>query len=292
MIVDFHAHVYPDWIQNQKEKYLEKDLTFRDLFSDPKAKMADVDQLIQDMDKDGVNISVIMGIGWTDTGLARDMNDYIIASVAKYPDRLVGFAGVNPSWGDAAVREADRCAKAGLQGLGELHPDTQNFDIGDLKVMSPLAEVVQDQNLIISTHSSEPVGHSYKGKGKISPFFLWEFIKNFPEIPIICAHWGGGLPFYALMPEVLESLNSVYFDTSASPFLYSNRIYPVVASLVGIGGILMGSDYPLLSARRVLKDIEDSTVLNEDQKIAITGGNAVKLLGINAGNAGGNQIIS
>ena len=112
-------------------------------------------------------------------------------------------------------------------------------------------------------------------------FFLWEFIKNFPEIPIICAHWGGGLPFYALMPEVLESLNSVYFDTSASPFLYSNRIYPVVASLVGIGGILMGSDYPLLTARRVLKDIEDSMVLNEDQKTAITGGNAVKLLGIN-----------
>ena len=43
----------------------------------------------------------------------------------------------------------------------------------------------------------------------------------------------------------------------------------------------MGSDYPLLSARRVLKDIEDAMVLNEDQKTAITGGNAVKLLGIN-----------
>ncbi len=281
MIVDFHAHVYPDWIQKDKEKYLEKDQTFKDLFSDTKSKMADVDKLIKDMDEDGVDISVIMGIGWTDTGLARDMNDYIIESVAKYPDRLVGFAGVNPSWGDAAVREADRCAKAGLQGLGEFHPDTQGFDIGDLKVMSPLAEVVQDQDLIISTHASEPVGHSYKGKGKTTPFFLWEFIKNFPEIPIVCAHWGGGLPFYALMPEVLESLKSVYFDTSASPFLYSNRIYPVVASLVGIEGILMGSDYPLLSARRVLKDIEDSMVLNEDQKAAITGGNAVKLLGIN-----------
>ena len=281
MIVDFHAHVYPDWIQKDKEKYLEKDQTFKDLFSDPKSKMADVDKLIKDMDEDGVDISVIMGIGWTDTGLAREMNDYIIESVAKYPDRLVGFAGVNPSWGGTAVREADRCAKAGLQGLGEFHPDTQGFDIGDLKVMSPLAEVVQDQDLIISTHTSEPVGHSYKGKGKTTPFFLWEFIKNFPEIPIICAHWGGGLPFYALMPEVLESLKSVYFDTSASPFLYSNRIYPVVASLVGIGGILMGSDYPLLSARRVLKDIEDSMVLNEDQKTAITGGNAVKLLGIN-----------
>ena len=281
MIVDFHAHVYPDWIQKDKEKYLEKDKTFKDLFSDPKSKMADVDKLIKDMDEDGVDISVIMGIGWTDTGLAREMNDYIIESVAKYPDRLVGFAGVNPSWGDTAVREADRCAKAGLQGLGEFHPDTQGFDIGDLKVMSPLAEVVQDQDLIISTHTSEPVGHSYKGKGKTTPFFLWEFIKNFPEIPIICAHWGGGLPFYALMPEVLESLKSVYFDTSASPFLYSNRIYPVVASLVGIGGILMGSDYPLLSARRVLKDIEGSMVLNEDLKTAITGGNAVKLLGIN-----------
>ena len=91
MIVDFHAHVYPDWIQKDKEKYLDKDQTFKDLFSDPKSKMADVDKLIKDMDEDGVDISVIMGIGWTDTGLAREMNDYIIESVAKYPDRLVGY---------------------------------------------------------------------------------------------------------------------------------------------------------------------------------------------------------
>ena len=47
MIVDFHAHVYPDWIQKDKEKYLEKDQTFKDLFSDPKSKMADVDKLIK-----------------------------------------------------------------------------------------------------------------------------------------------------------------------------------------------------------------------------------------------------
>ena len=96
MIVDFHAHVYPDWIQKDKEKYLEKDQTFKDLFSDPKSKMADVDKLIKDMDEDGVDISVIMGIGWTDTGLAREMNDStragrdLTAEVEKLTKKLYG----------------------------------------------------------------------------------------------------------------------------------------------------------------------------------------------------------
>ena len=168
-----------------------------------------------------------------------------------------------------------------------LHYDLTIFGIkcGEISYLYP-----QNNQLFITTYSTGIVDYIFPFKNDYNTTFDTSFygvkhynkiIKNFPEIPIICAHWGGGLPFYALMPEVLESLKSVYFDTSASPFLYSNRIYPVVASLVGIGGILMGSDYPLLSARRVLKDIEDSMVLNEDQKTAITGGNAVKLLGIN-----------
>ena len=49
----------------------------------------------------------------------------------------------------------------------------------------------------------------------------------------MCAHWGGGLPFYALMPEVEDSLSNVYFDSAASPFLYDASVFPTVAGLVG-----------------------------------------------------------
>ena len=66
------------------------------------------------MDEDGVDRSVAMGIGWTDPGLAREANDYIIESVQKYPDRIAGFCSVSPAWGEFAAREAERCANAGL----------------------------------------------------------------------------------------------------------------------------------------------------------------------------------
>ena len=40
---------------------------------------------------------------------------------------------------------------------------------------------------------------------------------------IIAAHWGGGLPFYALMPEVRDALQNVWFDTAAGHLLYDRR---------------------------------------------------------------------
>ena len=131
MIVDFHTHIYPEWLRDRRREYLERDATFRELFESPGAKLATADELVQAMDADGVDLSVAMGVGWNDHGLAREVNDYIIDAAKRYPDRLVGFAGVNPSWGVEAAREAERCARAGMRGLGELHPDLQGFDLGD-----------------------------------------------------------------------------------------------------------------------------------------------------------------
>ena len=57
-------------------------------------------------------------------------------------------------------------------------------------------------------------------------------------VRLVLAHWGGGLPFYALMPEVAESLSDVYFDTAASPFLYDAKVFETAASIVGPGHIM------------------------------------------------------
>ena len=278
-VVDFHTHVYPEWLRDRRERYAAADATFGELFGDPKARMATAEELVAAMDRDGVDRSVVMGIGWTDRGLAREANDYIIESVSRYPDRLSGFGGVNPAWGEDAALEAERCASAGLVGVGELHPDTQGYDLGDRRVMGPLMEAAGALGLIVLTHSSEPVGHMYQGKGETRPEVLWRFIQNFPDATIVCAHWGGGLPFYALMPEVKEGLANVYFDTAASAFLYDRRVFEAGARLVGVDRILLGSDYPLLRASRLLRQVERAE-LPEGDKDAIRGGNASGLLGL------------
>ena len=279
MIVDFHTHIFPPWLADQRGQFLDRDRTFGALYANPKATMASAEDLIEVMDEDGVDVAVVMGMGWTDPGLASDANDYLIDSVRRYPKRLIGFVGVNPAWGAVAAREAARCAEAGLRGVGELHPDTQGYDLGDAETMAPLMEAIQDHGLIVTTHSSEPVGHLYQGKGAVRPEVLWRLVQNFPEATIVMAHWGGGLPFYALMPEVGESFGNVYFDTAASPFLYSPTVFPTVASLVGADRILMGSDYALLRPGRLIRQVQGSGLSSTDGD-AVLGGNAARLLGL------------
>lgn len=279
MIIDFHTHVYPSWLRSWRGKYLRRDTTFGEIFASPDARMATVERLIRRMDEDGVDMSVVMGIGWTDLCLARAVNDYLIEAVERYPDRLIGLAGVNPAWGAEAVHETRRCIEAGLRGIGELHPDTQGFDLGDRDTMAPLMDTAREHGLIVTTHSSEPVGHSYPGKGRTRPEVLWRFIRNFPDVSIVCAHWGGGLPFYGLMPEVGEGLNRAHFDTAATTLLYDAGIFATVASTIGAERILMGSDYPLIRARTVIGQVESSG-LPRSAIDMITGGNAARLLGI------------
>jgi predicted TIM-barrel fold metal-dependent hydrolase len=278
-VIDFHTHIFPPDFIARRQRLAVRDATFTALFSDPKARMATADDLVSAMDEDGVSTSVAMGIGWTDYGLAQEANDYLIESVRRHPERLVGFAGVNPAWGERAAREAERCAHAGLRGVGELHPDSQRFDLGNERTMAPLMEVVRELRLIVTTHSSEPVGHDYPGKGKTRPEALWRFIQSFPDVSLVCAHWGGGLPFYALMPEVAEALQNVYFDTAASPYLYSSKVYATVSALVGVEKILFGSDYPLLRASRSLQQVAESGLTDAEREM-VTGGNAAALLGM------------
>lgn len=279
MIIDFHTHVFPPQIKKKRNKYIDSDPCFAILYSNPKARLATTDELIASMDEVGVDISVIVNIGWITHELCVETNDYILESVARYPNRLIGFCAVQPQSYEAAVDEIERCARGGIRGVGELRPDMQLLDLRDKEMMEPLVEVMKKYKLILLTHTSEPVGHDYPGKGSITPDMLYPFITSFPDLPIVCAHWGGGLPFYALMSEVKQAMNNVFFDTAASPLLYSPEIYHQVTRLVGANKILFGSDYPLLAQNRIINEIKSSD-LPEEAKGQILGGNAQKLLGI------------
>ena len=86
--------------------------------------------------------------------------------MTKHPGRLLGFCSVNPAWGEGAVKEVQRCAESGLRGVGELHPDTQGFDITDKSLMEPVMVAAGELGLPMVVHTSEPVGHRYPGKGQ------------------------------------------------------------------------------------------------------------------------------
>jgi len=277
VIIDFHTHILPLQVKENRDDFVKGDACFAEFYSSPKAKIVTSEELIASMDQAEIDTSVILNTGWMSQELCAQINDYILEAAARYPDRLVAFCAIQPKVGEAAIVELERCARGGARGIGELRPDIQGFDLGDKELMEPFAEVARRYHLLFLIHASEPVGHLYPGKGTITPDTLYRFISSFPELYVICAHWGGGLPFYALMPEVASALANTFFDTAATPFLYQPRIFEHIADIAGADKILFGSDYPLMSPRRVMAQIE-SVGLPPEVKAMILGGNARRLL--------------
>jgi uncharacterized protein len=277
MIIDFHTHVFPPMIANNREKYVSGDPLFKLLYSENKARLTTVEDLIADMDSQEIQRSVILNIAWNSHDLCKCTNDYILDSISRYPDRVTGFCMVDFSVPEKAVLEIERCIKEGIKGIGEIRPGREFFE--NDSSLKPVIDYIIEQKLIILTHASEPVGHLYPGKGDITPERLYPFIVKHPGLKMVCAHWGGGLPFYALMPKAKPYFENIYFDSAASPFLYSPGVYSQTGQLVGFNKILFGSDYPLLPPRRLLNEI-DSLDLSLEDKNGILANNALKLLGI------------
>ena len=277
MIIDFHTHIVPPQVKQNREKCAQQDSSFAAIYSDPKAKLATADDLIASMDRYGIDKSVVLPYAWATRELSVEVNDDILESVARYPKRLIGFCYAPLAGDDRSFKEIERCLESGATGIGEIRPDLLPAR-NRMNLLKPIAGLILKHKAILLTHSSEPVGHIYPGKGKATPDLLYKVITAFPELTLVCAHWGGGLPFYATMPEVKTALKNVYFDTAASPFLYKPEIYRQIIQVIGEDKILFGTDYPLISAGRYIKEIE-TMGLPSLTKEKILGGNARKLLG-------------
>jgi len=277
LIVDFHVHIFPPEVCRGRDEYRCRDRHFEALYASGKAKLITAEELIRAMDASGVDSAVTLNFGWSTPDLCQETNDYILDAARRYPGRLIPFCTVQPKSGLLARREIERCRAAGAQGIGELMPDAQEFDLGDRDVMREVAEAAKEAGIPVLTHASEPVGHAYPGKGKTTPDLLVRFVQNFPDLTVVLAHLGGGLPFYALMPEVSKALKNVYFDTAAQPFLYQPAVYRLLAELVGADKVLFGSDYPLLGFKRYIKEISALDLTDHCREL-ILGGNALQLL--------------
>jgi predicted TIM-barrel fold metal-dependent hydrolase len=277
MVVDFHTHIFPPQVCERREDYLRRDPAFAQMYTYPKAQIATAEELLASMEEAEVDTSVALGFAWSEQKLCHEHNEYLLEAAARSGGRLIPFCVIQPRAGDDALAEIERCARAGARGLGELRPESQGYSLdegaGDI-----LAGAALQHDLVLLFHVSEPVGHAYPGKSGLGLDAFYRFVSCHQGLTAVGAHWAGGLPFYALMPEVREALANVYIDTAATPFLYSPPIYQRVAELVGAERILFGSDYPLISQRRQRQAIEESFSDNGVARQLVLGENACRLL--------------
>jgi predicted TIM-barrel fold metal-dependent hydrolase len=277
MIIDIHTHIFHPRFRENRDRYFAEEPAFKSLYGSPDSKLAGVEELIESMDAEGVQKSVVFGFPWEKADHFQRHNDYILESVERYPDRLIGFCCFSPR-SPRASEEAGRCLEAGLSGIGELAVYESGFSSEELPALEDIMQTCLHFNAPLLVHTNEPVGHLYPGKTPMDLSALYNFIQQYPANRIILAHWGGGLFFYGLMKkEVRQALRNVWFDTAASPYLYVPEIYRVAGEIVGFEKILFGSDYPLLKPKRYLEEMASAGLSNEAiSKIA--GDNAAQLL--------------
>jgi predicted TIM-barrel fold metal-dependent hydrolase len=276
LIIDFHTHITAPEIIDRRDEYLIRDAWFRDLYANPKARLSSAEDLIAAMDRASVDQAVVFGFGWRDMELCQRDNDYVMEAVTRYPDRLIGFGIVNPATGREAVREIERCAAGGLRGVGELMPDGQGYRLDDEKTMAPIVEAAMNHDMVLLTHCSEPVGHLYPGKGTVTPDEVIRFARLFPDITLVCAHWGGGTIFYELMPEITEIMRNVYYDTAASLYLYQDDIFALAARWAP-SKVLFATDYPLILPKRFIQRMQAARIPTAT-RLRMLGGNAWRVL--------------
>ncbi len=278
MIIDTHVHVFPPEVVARINDYLDRDPFLEMICTSPAHKYASAEDLLAEMDSCGVNKALVSGFACSHAGLCREMNDYVLNAARKHPRRILPMATLSfqSTSKEERKKEIDRCLDLGAVGVGELFPWGQGFNLeGD--TADELAGLCREREIPLLLHVNEEVGHYYPGKGEVSVKEAYAFALKHPELRIIYAHWGGGLFFYELMPQLKEQLKNVYYDTAAGPFLYRKEVYRVARETGVLHKILLGTDYPLITPRRSLREIKEAGLTEEEVK-AIQGGNARKLL--------------
>lgn len=259
MIVDIHTHLFPPRLIEERARLAADDAMFGEMYGDPRAKMATAEDLIASMDRAGVDVSLAAGFWWQDATLRAEHAAYLLDAAARYPRRILPFVPQSPG-----------AAAPGAAGHGEL------------RVTDPAAIEVGDAPILV--HCSEEVGHTYGGKaGGLTPGGLWKLLATHSSARVIAAHWGGGFPFYALMPEVRAVIDAgqVVFDTAASPLLYGTDAPRRGIDLVGVGAVCWGSDFPLRD-QTLDRAMIEASLPDPFEREMILGKNAARFLDLPA----------
>ena len=264
MIIDSHVHRYPESIHGNFREWglSRKENHWVDLVSSPLQGWPSDKQFFKDMDVAGVSKAVLLGWYWEHQETCNWHNEYLVNCMNEMPERFIAFGSVQPRDGKVAIEGVKKAIDLGIKGIGEIFPAAQGFSMKD-PIWLQVVELAIEHGLPINMHVTDPVGHDYKGRVESDlKDYVW-LAKEYPELKLILAHWGGLLPVYELNFNIKENLKNVYYDTSASPLLYDDKVFKLMINCVGSEKILLGSDYPLRLYPKEQSPADFSTFLQE-----------------------------
>ena len=217
-----------------------------------------------------------------EVGKKRIPNTEVAECALKNNDVMIAFASIDPHKGRMGAREArDLIENYGVKGF-KFHPTVQGFYPYD-KMAYHLYEVITAYKLPMLFHS----GHSGYGSGVrgggglrleyLNPMHIDQVAIDFPDAPIIIAH-----PSWPWQDEALSVAMhkpNVYIDLSGwSPKYFPSQLVQYANTMLK-NRMLFGTDFPLITPERWMKDFETAG-FKEEVKPLILKENAAKMLGL------------
>jgi hypothetical protein len=288
MIVDAHIHAYPPEVFADPVRWgtAHREPWWTYCVAPPHQRTlqgwATVDELLRDMDTAGVDQVVMLGWYWENQDTCELQNAWFTGWHRAHPDRIQGFASVNPAAGAPAREALERALDGGLCGIGELLPQAQGGDLLD-DDWNRVFALAAARGVPVNLHVTDPLAITPGSCVKPTPLEPYvEMIKLHQATTFILAHWGGGIPFYELNPRLRPLFRNVYYDTAASPLLYDPSVYRRVADIVGAERILFGTDYPLFTHPWIEEIPDFRRDLAEARGAGLTAAETDLVLGANA----------
>jgi aminocarboxymuconate-semialdehyde decarboxylase len=273
------------------------------------------EQRIADMDHMGIDIQAISPAprqtyhgANPELGLAtsREINDFIAGICGRYPDRFVGLGTVPLQAPELAVAELNRLHKSlGFRGI-EIMTHVAGEDLSAERFRKIFARC-EELGLVVFMHPdgfteagrlgehyfANVIGNPLDSTVALHHLIFGGVLQDYPNLKLVVAHGGGYLPAYAgridhvaaARPdggEVIQRmpttyLKRIYFDS----LVYTHHQLDYLVNQHGADHILVGTDYPAdMGEVDPVGFIEGAPGLNDNERRAILGGNAARLLNL------------
>ena len=244
-------------------------------------------------------------------------NAKLAETCSKHPDRFVAFATVALQFPDLAAEQLQKAAKQyGFRGVS-MGGHVAGIEISDPK-FHPFWQKAEELGVLVFIHpqgdgAPTQLGQRFKGNGYLSnvignplettialSHLIFEgTLDRFPGLKICAAHGGGFLPSYPgrsdhgcpTRPDLCpggthgpikkapsEYLKQMYYDT----MVFQPEAVRHLAAEVGSDRLMIGTDTPYPRTSTAVDLILDTKELTDEEKIAVLGGTAARLLGISS----------
>ena len=236
------------------------------------ARNHSMQRLFEEMDEAGIGIGVISGR--VSSVLGSVPNADLAAIVARYPERFVAFAGIDPRDRIAACRNVDDAISAGFKGIS-LEPGllVDPWYLDDPRLY-PLYAHCEDRNVLVLVMSG---GNAGPDVSYCHPAAIDRVARDFSGLTIIAGH--GNWPFASEIIHVCYRRPNIFLspDIYLNPGLPGAREYVDAANGFLAERLLFGSAYPFSALNDAMRFMTGFPLRPEVLELVLHG-NAQRLL--------------